>query len=185
MLLPPVNAQGSFFLGQLFSPPRIQALPLLPIGPLSDLAFHPDLLQHQVLAFHFLPILCRHGVVATRSLHTLMLFKGLVLARGLETSDAVVVPLTVTGPHLLNAVHGRILSSSIPPVAFQRLCSVPPLLFSWRIHGPARSTVPSTRRPTHVIFGACRGSAWSAWPRLDGFAAVGQSGPGFDGNSHG
>ena len=108
-----------------------------------------------------------------------MLLKGLVLSGGLETVDSVILSLAITGPHLFGTVHGRILSLPIPPLACPISLGVPLLLLSWRIHGQVRSTVPSTRRPTLLIFEMDLGSVCSAWPRLADPAAVGQSGPGF------
>ena len=156
----------------------IRALPFY----LLDLSF----LQDEVFASEFLPFLPRHGVVTSQSLFTLFFLKVLVLARGLETGDAPVVALAVTGPDILDAVHDRLLSGSVMPLVSRILYGVPLLLFlSWRVHGTVRSTVPSTRRPTHAIFEMDTESAGSAWPRLDGFASVGQFGRGSYGNKHG
>ena len=57
-------------------------------------------------------------MVAPHSLIGLVFLEGRILSRGLETSHSLVVPFSVTGPYLLHAVHGRLLSFSIPPLAF-------------------------------------------------------------------
>ena len=174
-----------FFLRQLLSPSRIQALTILFVRSLPDHSLPPGLLQNQVLAFDFLQLLRWHGVVAPQSLLALALFKGLVFSRGVETGDPFMVPLAVTGPHLLYAVHGRLLSCSIPPSAFQSLVCVQPPLFPWQVHHSIRITAGSTRPPTRAMTGLDWGFACSAWPRLAGPAAVALSGPGFDGNRPG
>ena len=121
-------------------------------------------------------------MVAPHALLGLFGLKGLVLTRGLETVYSVIVSLAITGPHLLDPVHGCLLSLSISPLTLQRLVFVPPLLplpFSWHIHGPIRSNAVSTGRPTYAIAGMD-----FSWP-LAGPAAVARSGPCFDGNRPG
>ena len=186
MLLPPVNSQGSFF-------SRPVALAAAHSGAVYAPHTCPPVLSSRSKFFARRgfcvgvpsvspPAWCGNVAVP---LHTFFL-KALVLARGLETDDALVVALAVTGPDILDAVHDRLLSGSVMPLVSRILYGVPLLLFlSWRIHGPVRSTVPSTRRPTRAIFEMDTESAGSAWPRLDGFSSVGQFGRGSYGNKHG
>ena len=180
--LQPLGTHDSLFLGQLFSPPRIQALSVCLVGALPDHFVPPGLLQHQVLASHFISLLLRHGVIAPQSFLAIFFLKGLVLSGGLETVYSVIVSLAITGPHLFDTVHGRILFLLIPPLACPIFWGVPLLLLSWCIHGQVQSTAGSTRLPKHVIFGTGLGSACSAWPRLAASAADGQSGRSFGDN---
>lgn len=106
-----------------------------------------------------------------------MLFKGLVVFSRLETSNPFTVLLSVTGPHLLHAVQGRLLSFSILSLMFQILFSVS--LPRWWVHGSPRSTVGSRRRTMLIIFGT--DFSWL----LAGPVVVALSGPGFCGNSLG
>ena len=168
--LPPLDSHGSVFLSQLFSPPRIEPSPVLFTGQFSDHSLPPSLLQNQVLAFDFLSLLRWHGVIAPQSLLALALFEGLVFSRGLETGDSLVVSLAATDPHILYAVHSRILSGSIPPLAVL-------FLLNLRVHGSTRSIASSTRRPTHII-ARMDFSSPLACP------AAGQCALGFRGNTH-
>ena len=100
-----LDSRSSFFLGQLFSPPCIQASSVFLVGALPNHFVNPSLL------------LLRHGVVAPQSFLALFFLIGLVLSGGLETVYSVIVSLAITGPHLFDTVHGRILSLPIPPLA--------------------------------------------------------------------
>ena len=84
------------------------------MGPLSDHFVPPGLLQNEVLALDLILLLLRHGVVAPHAFLGLFGLEGLVLAGGFETVHSLAVALTVTGPHLLDAVKGRIFSLPIP-----------------------------------------------------------------------
>ena len=135
------------------SPPSIQPLSVGLVGALLDHPVPPVLLQNEVLALDLIALLLRHGVVALHALLGLFGLKGLVFSRGLEMSHSHVVPLTITGPHLLDTVKGRFLSLSVPPLAHPILLGVPLFLaLPWRIHGPVRSGGTSTRPPTLSVF---------------------------------
>ena len=173
MLSPSLDSHGSFFLRQLLSPSCIQASSIFLVRSLPDHSLPPGLLQNQVLAFDFLPLLRWHGVVAPQSLLAFALFEGLVFSHGLETGDSLVVSLAATGPYLFYAVHGRILSGSIPPLVFQIFGGVSFLFLHWRVHDSTRTIAVSRRRPMHVILGTDSG-VWFFWPRLAAPAAVGR-----------
>ena len=102
----PTIAHGSVFLSQLLSPPRIEPSPVHFTGQFPDHSLPPSLLQNQVRAFDFLPLLRWHGVITPQSLLALALFEGLVFSRGLETGDSLVVSLAATA-----------LTSSMPSTA--------------------------------------------------------------------
>ena len=152
---------------------RRRALSLSPVlftGQFPDHSLPPSLLQNQVLAFDFLSLLRWHGVIAPQSLLALALFEGLVFSRGLETGDSLVVSLAATGPHILYAVHSRILSGSIPPLAVL-------FLLHLRVHDSTRTIASSTRRPTHII-------ARMDFPSPLACPAAGQCALGFCVNTH-
>ena len=91
-------------------------------------------------------LLLRHGIVAPHTLLGLFGLESFVLTGGLEMSHSHVVPLTITGPHLLNTVKGSFLSPSVPPLAHPILLGVPLFVaLPWFIHGPVRSSGPNTR----------------------------------------
>ena len=86
-------------------------------------------------------------MVAPLSLTCLVLFELFVLSRSLETSNPLVIPLSVAGPHLLHPVHG-----SFPYFSILALMLHIFLFLRWRVHGPANSTARSTCRPKLSIF---------------------------------
>ena len=166
------------------SPSRIEPSPVLFVRSLLDHSVPPGLLKDEVLTLDLIALLLRHGMVVPHTLLGLFGLESLVLTGGLEMSHSHVVPLTITGPHLLDTVKGRFLSLSVPPLAHPILLGVSFLLrLPWRIHGPVRSTGLETRPPTFSILGMDWGSVCSAWPRLDGPAAVALFGRGFGGSS--
>lgn len=84
--LPPLGTHDSLFLGQLFSPLHIQALSVCLVGALPDHFVSPGLLQHQVLAPHFISLLLRHAVVAPQSFLALFFLKASYCAVALRRS---------------------------------------------------------------------------------------------------
>jgi len=110
-------------------------------------------LQNQVLAFHLIALLFRHGMVAPHILLGLFGLESLVLTSGFHTSHAFLTVLTVMRPHFLHAVKGRIFVLPIALLADSILVGVSFLLrLHWRIHGQFQSTVPRTRPPTFSTF---------------------------------
>ena len=125
-------------------------------------------------------------MVASHTLLDLFGLEGLVLPVGFHACHAFDVTPTVAGPHLLDAVHGRILSLPIEfLVPFIEL-GVP--LFagsarSGRIHAAIRVNGRHTRPPRPVTFGMDPHWSVSLWH--DGPAAAVQSARGACGNSPG
>ena len=100
-------------------------------------------------------------------------FEGLVLPVSFQARHAFGVTPTVEGPHLLDAVEGRILS--LPIQLLLNLISLGVPLFaslarSGRIHTPLPVTGRHTRRPRLATFGT--DSLWSVDPWHDGLAVA-------------
>ena len=175
------------FLHGNLPPPRIQSLLVGLVRPLVFHFLHPVSLTLGVFAFHLVPLLLGHAMVASHTLLGLFGLESLVLPTGFHTSHPLVVASTVHGLHVLDAIHRGILTLPIQfLLLFFVFFRVPFFLGgpvqSWHIHDPTPVLGQHTRLPTPATFGM----GWeSAEPGHDGPVAAGQSGRGDDGNSRG
>ena len=110
---PPLDAQSSLFLGLYLSPPRIQSLFVGLVGPLLLHFVHPISLTLGVFTFDLVPLLLRHGMVASHALLGLFGLEGLVLSVRFHTGHTFVVASTVKGLHVLYPIQGGILALPI------------------------------------------------------------------------
>ena len=150
------------------------------VGPLLLHFLHPISLTLGVFTFDLVPLLLRHGMVASHALLGLFGLEGLVLPIGSHTGHSFVVASTVHGLHVLDPIQGRVLALPIPFLmlfVFLWVSLCPGLARFWYIHALAPILGPHTRPPTHATFGR----DWvSPEPRHDGPAAAAQSYRGVD-----
>ena len=116
--LPPLDAQSSLFLGLYLSSPRIQSLFVGLVGPLLLHFLHPISLTLGVFTFDLVPLLLRHGMVASHALLSLFGLEGLVFPIRSHTGHTFVVASTVNGLHVLHPVQGGILALPIQFLIF-------------------------------------------------------------------
>ena len=127
--LPPFDAQLTFFLDRYLPPPRIQSLFVGLVRPLVPHFLHPVSLTLGVFAFHLVPLLFGHGMVASHTLLGLFGLKGLLLPIGSHTSHLFVVASTVHGLHVLDPIQGRVLA--LPIQFLVVVCFFQGPVFSW------------------------------------------------------